>query len=95
MVEISISIFGDSHLANNHHFQENFSEEMESKRTPRYFYKIDYFAQGGGQMNQSSVAKVNKRMQEKSGQPHITVVGFGGNNLRNHQSGVQVRLFHK
>jgi hypothetical protein len=94
MVEITVSVFGDSHLAQNHSFQGHFSQLMQSKGTVRYFYNIKYFAQGGAQINESTVAKVKNKMHELSGQPHIAVVGYGGNNLRNHQSGVQVRLVH-
>jgi hypothetical protein len=68
---------------------------MQSKGTARYFYNIKYFSQGGAEINETNIAKVKTKMLEHSGQPHITVVGFGGNNLRNHQSGVQVRPVHK
>ncbi len=94
MVEITVSVFGNSHLAQNHSFQGHFSQLMQSKGTVRYFYNIKYFAQGGAQINESTVAKVKNKMHELSGQPHIAVVGYGGNNLRNHHSGVQVRLVH-
>jgi GTPase SAR1 family protein len=43
MVEITINVFGDSHLAKNHFFQEHFSQLMQSKGTARYFYNIKYF----------------------------------------------------
>ena len=90
MQSIAISVFGDSHLASNHFFQSIFSQQMACKSSKRFDYNINYFAKGGAQINRESIDQVKHEMSQKSGIPHITILGFGGNNLRQNQSGVEI-----
>ena len=90
MQSIEISVFGDSHLASNHFFQSFFSQQMLSKSTKRFCYNINYFAKGGAQINRESIDQAKHKMSQKSGLPHITIIGYGGNNIRRNQSGVEI-----
>ena len=90
MKTIHVSVFGDSHLSPIHYFQSSFLAQMQEKTSSRYRFDVRFFAKSGAKLNNQIISEIKDRMDRLSNQPHVIVIGYGGNNIRKQTHGDDV-----
>lgn len=74
---ISVNLYGDSHLCDNHFFPGEFEPRVTASGR---FHKPNYFARGGATIGPNIVATLRRQLVDSK--PTIHVIAIGGNNLR-------------
>lgn len=75
--QISINLYGDSHLCDNHYFPAEFEPRVDA--SGRYL-KPKFFARGGATIGPNVVTTLRRQLTEAK--PTVHVIAIGGNNLR-------------